>query len=151
MPLEPCLLDRLADDGPGNPSEGNRVSLERYRSGVLRDLIWLFNSSAHQPFEGNSDLNLAHFPHAQHSVINFGIRQLFGSTSPDIPALTKGLNTALNDFEPRLIRNTLQVRARQEGHLIALEIQGQLWGTPIQQLRLKTLLDVENGHCSLGS
>jgi len=154
MANQPCLLDRLTDDDPRKSAEASSqrsISVERYREGVLRDLMWLFNASAHVVDEGNSGLDLETFPHANRSVINFGIRHLFGIMTPDMEDLNKRLIQALYAFEPRIIRNTLKVRARHEGNVIALEIQGELWGNPIQQLRLKTLLDIENGHATVST
>ena len=59
--LQPCLLDRLTDDDPKNSLESRDrrvISLQRYRQGVLRDLQWLFNASAHLRQEGGSSLSL---------------------------------------------------------------------------------------------
>jgi len=63
--LQPCLLDRLTDDEP-NISEESRnqrvISVQRYRRGVLRDLEWLFNTSAHLDEEGREKFRLSDFP-----------------------------------------------------------------------------------------
>jgi type VI secretion system protein ImpF len=56
--LQPCLLDRLTDDEPKNSQESRSqrvISVQRYRQGVLRDLQWLFNSSAHLAYEGKNN------------------------------------------------------------------------------------------------
>ena len=56
--LQPCLLDRLTDDEPQNQQESRTqrvISLQRYRQDVLRDLLWLFNASAHLPEEGRRE------------------------------------------------------------------------------------------------
>jgi hypothetical protein len=84
--LQPCLLDRLTDDDPKSTEESRSqrvISVQRYRRGVLRDLAWLFNASAHLPDEGKDRWRLEDFPDANRSVINFGTRQLSGLFAPN--------------------------------------------------------------------
>src|SRR5438270_9705500 len=88
--LQPCLLDRLTDDEPKNSQESRAqrvISLQRYRQGVLRDLQWLFSASAHLPQEGGQTFSLEEFPEALRSVINFGVKHLFGILAPNMRAL----------------------------------------------------------------
>jgi len=152
--LQPCLLDRLTDDDPKNSLESRDrrvISLQRYRQGVLRDLQWLFNASAHLRQEGGSSLSLEDYPEALHSVINFGTRHLFGVLTPDMLLLERELTKALYTFEPRILRNTLKVRSRLEGNVIALDVEGELWAMPLpEHLHIKTTLDIESGHCAVG-
>jgi type VI secretion system protein ImpF len=152
--LQPCLLDRLTDDDPKNSQESRTqrvVSLQRYRQGVLRDLQWLLNASAHLPHEGNSAITLEDYPEALRSVLNFGTRHLFGVMTPSMRELERQLTEALYIFEPRILRNSLKVKSRLEGNLVVLDIQGELWANPLpEQLHIKTMLDIETGHCSLG-
>ena len=59
--LQPCLLDRLTDDEPGNQKESRLqrvVSPQKYRAGVLRDVEWLFNSRAYPRLEGMESFRL---------------------------------------------------------------------------------------------
>jgi len=150
--LQPCLLDRLTDDDPKNPEESRTqrvISLSRYKRGVLRDLEWLLNASAHLPEEGS--VRLSDFPEAERSVINFGTRQLCGLIAPDMDALERELTEALQLFEPRIIRNSLVIKATMERHIIAFEIRGELWAVPVsEQLFVKTQIDLETGQCLLG-
>ncbi len=152
--LQPCLLDRLTDDDPKKLQESRAervISIQRYRQGVLRDLQWLFNASAHLQQEGNSGVNLEDYPAARQSVINFGTRHLFGVMTPDIDQLERQLRQALHLFEPRIMRNTLKIYSRIEGNMIALEVDGDLWAIPMpEHLHIKTMLDLESGKCSLG-
>lgn len=151
--LQPCLLDRLTDDEPNKPQESRAqrvVSLQRYRQGVLRDLLWLFNASAHLAREGDCPFSLADYPEASRSVINFGIRHLFGLMTPSMRELEKQLTEALYTFEPRIIRNTLKIHSRLEANLVVLEVEGELWANPLpEQLHIKTMVDIETGHCSV--
>ena len=152
--IQPCLLDRLTDDDPTNPEESRMqrvVSVQRYRRGVLRDLQWLFNASAHLPEEGKTGFRLADFPEANRSVINYGTRQLCGLISPNMPELERELAEAIQLFEPRIIRHSLQVRAFMERQMIAFEIRGELWANPLpEQLFIKTKIDLETGQCLTG-
>jgi len=152
--LQPCLLDRLTDDEPNisQESRGQRViSIQRYRNGVLRDLQWLFGASAHLAQEGNTPFSLKDYPEAHRSVINFGTRHLFGKTAISTYDLERDLIDALYVFEPRIISNSLKVRARISGHLVALEVEGDLWASPLpEHLHIKTTLDIESGYCTLG-
>jgi len=153
--LQPCLLDRLTDDDPKNSQESRAqhiVSLQRYRQGVLRDLQWLFNASAHLALEGNSSIDLEDYPDAFRSVINFGTRHLFGVMTPSMRDLERQLTDALYTFEPRILRNSLRIRSRLEGNVVVLDVDGELWANPLpEQLHIRTMLDIETGHCSIGA
>ncbi len=152
--LQPCLLDRLTDDEPGKNEESRNqrvVSLQRYKRGVLRDLEWLFNASAHLPEEGPEAQRLSDFPEAFRSVINFGTRQLCGLVAPNMDELERQLSEAIQLFEPRIIRHTLTVKAALERHIISFEMYGELWANPIpEKLFIKTKIDLESGGCYLG-
>ena len=152
--LQPCLLDRLTDDEPKNSQESRNqrvISLTRYRQGVMRDLQWLFDASAHLTQEGSSEINLQEYPEAWKSVINFGMRHLFGATSPNMRDLERSMLEAFQTFEPRILRDSLKVRSRLEGNLVALELDGELWANPLpEQLHIKTTLDIESGYSNMG-
>jgi type VI secretion system protein ImpF len=153
--LQPCLLDRLTDDEPDKAQESRAqrvISIQRYRQGVLRDLQWLFGASAHLRYEGNSELTIHDYPEALRSVINFGTRHLFGLMTPSMRELERQLTEALYIFEPRILPNSLKVQSRVEGNMVALDLEGELWATPLpEHLHIKTMLDLESGHCSIGA
>jgi type VI secretion system protein ImpF len=152
--LQPCLLDRLTDDEPKNPQESRAqrvISIQRYRHGVLRDLEWLFGSSAHLTQEGDCPFSLEDYPDALRSVINFGTRHLFGVMGLSMRNLERQLTEALHIFEPRILTNSLKIRSRIEGNLVALDVEGDLWASPLpEHLHIKTVLDIEGGYCSMG-
>jgi len=150
--IHPCLLDRLQDDDSSNRVESRNarvVSLQTYRSGVLRDLTWLFSTSAHLPVEGTkpgTEFRIGDFPEVERSVLNYGIRHLFGLAAPDMSALEDSLYAAISVFEPRIIKNTLNVRATMENQIVSFEISGDLWANPIpEKLYIKTQIDIEAG------
>ena len=152
--LQPCLLDRLTDDEPAKTEESRNqrvISIQRYRRGVLRDLEWLFNASAHLPVEGKKGFRLSDYPEAYRSVINFGTRQLCGLIAPDMEELERELSEAIQVFEPRIISHTLAVKANIERNIVSFELTGELWANPIpEKLFIKTKIDLETGQCNLG-
>jgi type VI secretion system protein ImpF len=149
--IQPCLLDRLTDDAPDKKEESRMqrvVSLQRYRAGVLRDLEWLFNAIGHYPDEQVGRQKFSDFPEAYRSVVNFGLRQVYGWLAPDVAEIEKEVYDAVTLFEPRINRQTLQVRAAIDRHLLSIEMSGELWANPIpERLFIKTQLDLESSHC----
>ncbi len=150
--LQPSLLDRLTDEEPDQPQESREkrvLSMSRLRESVLRDLGWLFNASS-----AASDEDLERYPFAARSVINFGLPPLTGTTAYglDLEMLERALRQVILDFEPRILRNTVRVRAalteeRMSHNALTFEIEGELWGQPLpQQLYLKTEIDLESGQ-----
>ena len=150
--LQPCLLDRLTDEDPGNREESRNqriVTIQRYKAGVLRDLEWLFNSIGHYPDEMVGEVAFGDFKEAYRSVINFGIRQVYGRLAPDIEEIEKQLFDALVTFEPRINRHTLKVSVQIERNLLSIELTGELWVNPLpEKLFIKTVLDLESSACS---
>ena len=149
--IQPCLLERLTDDEPGKREESRNqriVSLQRYKAGVLRDLDWLFNSIGHFPDERVGEVTFAEYEGAFHSVINFGIRQLYGRLAPDIGEIENQLFDALITFEPRINRRTLKVEVKIERNILSIELTGELWVNPLpEKLFIKTELDLESSEC----
>lgn len=153
--LQPSLLDRLRDDEPEKKKESRDkrvLSLRKLREGVFRDLTWLLNT-------GNltSVTDLDDAPHVARSVLNFGLPELSGLSAAglDVGAVERVLRQAIWDFEPRILRETLQVRVvveeeRMSQNSVVFEIEGQLWAHPIpERLFLKTEVDLETGSVSL--
>src|SRR5258708_27396383 len=128
--LQPCLLDRLTDDEPARREESRSqriISLQRYKAGVLRDLEWLFNAIGHFPDERAGELTFADYEEAYRSVLNFGIRQLYGRLAPDVEEIQRQLFEALTVFEPRINRHTLRVKVTIERQVLSIELTGELW------------------------
>ncbi|HET7203364.1 MAG TPA: type VI secretion system baseplate subunit TssE [Steroidobacteraceae bacterium] len=151
--LQPALLDRLSDDEPTNqrpePRERRIINAARLRQAVLRDLAWLFNSTN----LASADV-LASYPHAEKSVINYGLPVLAGQTASqlDLTALESAMRQAIIDFEPRIVPSTLQVEAIITGqaldhhNVVSVQIMGQLWNQPVPlELLLRTEVDLETG------
>lgn len=149
--LQPSLLDRLTDDEPGNVQEtaDKRVlSLTRLKASVLRDLTWLLNTSS--LLDGDAML---HAPVGT-SVLNYGLPPLAGisASSIDVNVLESLIHQAIVTFEPRILPQTLRVRAQALPELmnhnaLSFEIEGDLWAQPVAlPLLLRTDLDLESGH-----
>ncbi|WP_460046440.1 type VI secretion system baseplate subunit TssE [Pseudomonas sp. S2_H01] len=149
--LQPSLLDRLTDEEPGNLQESadKRVlSLNQLKASVLRDLTWLLNTTSLLTADATQ-----HTP-AGTSVINYGLPALAGNSvsSIDVSILESLIHQAIATFEPRILRNTLRVRAQtlpdQMNHnALSFEIEGDLWAQPVAlPLLLRTDLDLESGH-----
>ena len=147
--LQPSLLDRLSDDEPDNSTESRErrvLSLRTLREGVLRDLAWLLNTT-----NLLSVLEHDNLPHVGNSVLNYGIPVMSGAavSSLNVGKLERGIRQAIWDFEPRLIKNTVIVKARMsvvEKNMLTFDIEADMWAQPYpERLYLKTDLDLERG------
>ncbi len=153
--LQPALLDRLTDDESDQKVEARDkrvISMRRLRECVLRDLSWLLNTS---PLSQTEDLT--DYPFAKQSVLDYGIADLAGITLSglDPGELERRIKQCILDFEPRILRRTVKVRAvltsdSEHRNAIAFEIEGELWGQPVPtRLYLKTEVDLEDGRMSV--
>jgi type VI secretion system protein ImpF len=148
--LQPSLLDRLSDDEPDNTAESRErrvLSLRTLREGVLRDLAWLLNTT--NLLSATAAHNL---PHVANSVLNYGVPDISGNSvsNLNVSRLERAIRQAIWDFEPRLIRSTVTVKARAgdsaEHNKLTFEIEADLWAQPYpERLYLKTELDLERG------
>jgi type VI secretion system protein ImpF len=154
--LQPALLDRLTDEEPANRHETREqrvMSKGRLRQAVLRDLAWLFNATRLE-----TETQLARAPDVRRSVVNFGMPPLSGRalSSLDLPELERAIRQAIEDFEPRVLPDTLQVTALVDNgdlnhhNVIGVEIRGQLWAQPVPlELLVRTEIDLETGQVEL--
>ncbi len=154
--LQPALLDRLTDEEPDKklePREHRVMSKNRLRQAVLRDLAWLFNTTRLE-----AEVDLANAPFARKSVINFGLPSLSGrlASSLEVTDIERAVRQAILDFEPRILPNTLEVRALVElsdldhHNVIGIEIRGQLWAQPVAlELLIRTEIDLETGKVQI--
>jgi len=150
--INPSLLDRLTDEAPGSAASARAaqfVTLSELRQSVLRDLNWLFNAVRplrREEVEAN--------PQVGNSVINYGLPALSGvsASSLDLVQLERALRQAIVDFEPRILPDSVSVKAMIEESLdqhnvVSLHIEGLLWAQPVPiELLLRTRLDLESGQ-----
>lgn len=144
--LQPALLDRLIR--PAGDA-GRVISKSELRAAVLRDLSWLFNAT--QP---HADWDESR-PALAGTVLNFGMPPLSGRqlSKLDIARLERTITETIRRFEPRILPDTLQVRALESGsvldthNMIEFEIRGHLWAQPVPlELLLRTQMDLEAGQ-----
>lgn len=148
--LQPALLDRLTDALPSGEGEDFRVmSKAQLREAVLRDLQALFN--AVQPLRVQAEAD----PVLAGSVLNFGLPSLAGrlASDVDISVLEADIRSAIVNFEPRILPDTLVVRAvvgsrlMDSHNVIEFEIRGHLWSQPVPlEILLRTSLNLEAGQ-----
>ena len=149
--LLPSLIDRLTDENPGirEESRHQRASdIGSLRASVLRDLEWLMNTINLEAVQ-----RLDEFPELKSTVINYGMPGLSGSTvnQTEREEIKRLIKNAIEVFEPRVLKNTLQVKFIEDEslsnpHAIAFQIEGTLWGRPMPEaLFLRTELDLELG------
>jgi len=106
------LLDRLVDDDPSSQVEAvesRTITKSRLRHVVLRDLSWLLNAQAAR----FGDLDPDAFRHVFESTVNYGVPPLSGQlvSKLELLDLQRVLREAILRFEPRILPDTLQVRA----------------------------------------
>ena len=153
--LQPSLLDRLTDLQPDKTRETNSqqgMSQEQFKAAVIRDLGWLLNSVA---LDVCTDLKM--YPAVSKSVLNYGLPDLSGHTSStiDVHHVEKAIRAAIFLYEPRIIRNSLDVKVHSNPDAMAhnslvFEIAGAVFGQPSPfQVVLKSELDLESSEFKL--
>jgi type VI secretion system protein ImpF len=150
--LQPALLDRLTDDHRADTAEGDErrvMTKQQIRQAVLRDLSWLLN--AVQPLGRAAE----RFPALADSVVNYGLPPMAGQLASriDVSMLERSIREAIVRFEPRILAESLEVRAVEfesvmaAHNIIEFEIRGFLWAQPVPlELLLRTQLDLEAGQ-----
>ena|SRR5690348_1457286 len=148
----PSLLDRLTDEAPGSgaSARSGAVTIAELRQSVLRDLNWLFNAT-----QSLRPAELEACPQVRNSVLHYGLPPLSGLTASglDVVQLERALKQAIIDFEPRILPESVSVKALLEResldhhNVVSLEIEGLLWAQPVPiELLLRTRLDLESGQ-----
>jgi type VI secretion system protein ImpF len=153
--LQPSLLDRLTDDEPDRQVEARErrvMSMRSLRDGVLRDLAWLLNTT--NLLSVSARLQLQRLPHLASSVLNYGMPDMSGASLAGMNTgdLERSIRQAIWDFEPRLIRSSVQVKAVPADSItkITFEIEADMWAQPYpERLYIKTELDLDQAHISL--
>lgn len=150
--LQPALLDRLLDDEPDKLVESAAARVltkQQLRQAVLRDLTWLLNCVRPPGIDNERE------PYAAASVLNYGLPALSGvqASTLDVATLEQNVRQAILLFEPRILPDTLRVRALESISMldthnqIALEITGLLWSQPVPlEILIRTELDLETGQ-----
>jgi type VI secretion system protein ImpF len=102
--------------------------------------------------------NLDAYPEIKRSVLNYGLPAMSGLcfSGTDVRDLERQLRQAVLNFEPRLIADTLTIKAEtnkkglNHHNLVTFKISAQLWAQPAPvELTLQTDIDLENGQCRI--
>ncbi len=97
-------------------------------------------------------------PELAGTVLNYGLPPTSGRrvSTLDLTVLEQSIAAALRRFEPRILPDTLAVRAIEPDsvldtpNLIEFEIHGQLWAQPVPlELLLHTDIDLETGRVAV--
>ncbi len=153
--LQPSLLDRLTDDHPGAREESREkriLGFEQLRAIVIRDLEWLLNAKAPPRLTGIH----AH-PEVSRSVLGYGLSSFWDQARSSVNEkdLEKSIKKAICDFEPRIIKKSLQISfEKQKGAAdpltIFFELRGEIWAEPMPEpLFLRTKVDLRLERCNL--
>jgi len=151
--LQPSLLDRLTDDDPSVATERRDdrvIDLRRLREIIQRDLSWLLNTS-----DNGGIIDPDRFPHANRSVLNFGIHEVAGeySTKERANLIQKSIAEAIRVFEPRIHPGSVNVLLRQDDSratLVTFDIRADMWAQPMpMELYLRSQVDVTTGEIEL--
>ena len=153
--LQPSLLDRLTDLHPDKKRESSSqqvLSQKQFKEAVIRDLGWLLNSVSM-----DSVVDLSAYPEVKHSVLNYGLPDISGRTASSIDSgdLEKKLRSAIYEFEPRFIRNSLKIKIHSHAdemshNSLVFEIEGVIFGQPMPfHVVLRSELDLECGQFSV--
>ncbi|HET9932866.1 MAG TPA: type VI secretion system baseplate subunit TssE, partial [Polyangiaceae bacterium] len=93
------------------------------------------------------------YPYVEQSTLNYGMPDLAGKTAStvDSSALEKSIRRAIWEFEPRLLKESVRVKAvvndKQMNHnALCFTIEAELWAQPLPlRLFLRTDVDLETG------
>ena len=150
--LQPVLLDRLTDLAPNSTLEADDsrvMNKAQIRDAVLRDLAWLLN--AVKPMRGLAEA----VPQAAASVLNYGLPAMSGQMASriDINLLERTIKEAIQQFEPRVMEASLEVKALEASsmldthNVIEFELRGFMWAQPVPlELLRRTQVDLEAGQ-----
>ena len=152
--LQPSLLDRLTDDAPNSKEEtrdARVIDLRRLREIIQRDLSWLLNTASNDLL-----IDQDAYPHASRSVLNFGVREVAGAFSNRERAelIRTMIARAIENYEPRIVRETLVVKLRKNetgaATQINYDIAADMWAQPVpMELYLRSQVDLASGELSL--
>ncbi|MGB5556665.1 MAG: type VI secretion system baseplate subunit TssE [Paracoccaceae bacterium] len=153
--LQPSLLDRLTDADPLSRTEARDarvIDLRELRQIIERDLSWLLNTSNNATL-----IDPDRFPSVQDSVLNYGVREVAGdySTLERAELIRKSIHRAIDRFEPRIRKGSIDVELRAGGDenretIITFDIRADMWAQPLPlELYLRSEVDITTGELKL--
>lgn len=152
--LQPSLLDRLTDDAPADTREARDsrvIDVRRLREIVQRDLSWLLNT-----YNNDILIDSVLYPNAARSVLKYGIEEVSGDFSTDerAEAIRRSIRQAIETFEPRIRKGSVEVQLVQpeasRQTVIAFDIRADMWAEPIPlELYLRSEVDLTTGDVNV--
>ncbi|WP_250475324.1 type VI secretion system baseplate subunit TssE [Caballeronia sp. GAFFF1] len=151
--LMPTLLDRLRDDAPQRQNEAPgeyTVTRSQMRDIIQRDLAYLLNAISIE-----DQIDRTRYPEAAASTVNFGVPPLAGAfvASHRWPDVEAKIKRAIEDFEPRLLRDSLSIvplsGVDNNGRYnnLAFEIRGMIRMDPYPlEFMVQSSLDLETSR-----
>ena len=171
--LQPSILDRLGQDRPipvdaeaggeGSAEDPERAarlealarraslssnfSQRKLRELVTRDINWLLNTTSLDVVE-----DLSGHPQVAKSVVNYGVPGLsgasIGSLEPEV--IQRKIKAALLNFEPRILKNSLQVHVTtsesNDQRALTFEIECNIRSYPSpEHLHINSSINLETG------
>jgi type VI secretion system protein ImpF len=155
-PYWPTLFDRLCDDAPSEKVEAPEAytkSHSQMRQIIQRDLELLLNTTNQSDW-----IDHKRYPQAAASTINYGVPSLAGGhlTEKKWVDLENLIRTAIENFEPRLIPETLIVRPlikeqrKANYNVLTFEISGHIRMQPYPlEFTVQSNVDLETNRIDL--
>ncbi len=156
MPFLPTLFDRLLDDEPSQKTEAPdayAMTRAQMRAIIQRDLSYLLNT-----INAESWLDRQRYPGAAASTLNFGVPSVAGGYLSehkwvDIEVM---IRTAILDFEPRIIPDSLQVKpllkdgVHNHYNVLLFEISGLVSMQPYPlEFMVQSAVDMETSRITV--
>lgn len=154
----PTLFDRLCDDAPTEQVDSANhysSSRSRMREIVLRDLALLLNTTDASDLFDNE-----RYPQVAESCSNYGVPPLAGGylSEKKWSDIERMIRTAIERYEPRLVRETLTVRpllkeqASNHYNVLTFEISGHIHMNPYPiEFAVQSAVDLESSRIELRS
>jgi type VI secretion system protein ImpF len=150
--IQQGILDRLIDLEPQNRQEAPMTraeSLRQLRAAVKRDLEWLLNTTR-MPIEVPEACE-----EVNNSVLFFGLPDIASVSIQDVgeqQRLLRSLETAIEMFEPRLVRARVTTREPYQTtrQAITFHVEATLMIDPApERISFDTVLEISKGAYSV--
>ena len=150
--LQPALLDRLEDDEPDKKQESvekRTITKRNMRQSVLRNLVWLFNTTGIE-----SSVDFTALPYAERSVINYGLSALSGQiiSDLDVSRLEQMIRQAIVRFEPRILPDSVNIKVVNSEsqvnrhNMLNIQFNCDLWAqSEVVELSIEAQIDKDTG------
>jgi type VI secretion system protein ImpF len=150
--ISQSIIDRLIDLEPkvrSEPALSYEKSKKQLEAAVQRDLEWLFNTRQ-IPYELPEDSEVL----LRESLFYYGLPDFTGlsiHSHQDQLALTRAMESAISNFEPRLANVKVSLRPAEAGARIRFLIEALLLMDPApERVTFDTVHDLTSGEYKVG-